>query len=150
MTLNDGRTSWPDYFMNIALLASERSTCLRRKVGAVAVRKNRILATGYNGAPAGIDHCLDAGCMRELMGIPSGERHELCMAVHAEQNLIIQAASLGISLDSADIYCTHKPCFICAKILVNVGVKRVYIRNAYPDQNTDKLFEAANIRLFLI
>lgn len=136
--------------MNLAEMTAERSTCLRRKVGAVAIRNNRILATGYNGAPTGIAHCLDVGCMREQLGIPSGERHELCVAVHAEMNVIIQAACLGISLHRADVYCTHKPCFICAKMLVNMGVKSVITRNVYPDENTDKLLEDANVRLLYL
>ena len=150
MALNDGRISWPTYFMSIATLVAERSTCLRRKVGAVAIRNSRILATGYNGAPSGIPHCLDVGCMREKMGVPSGERHELCMAVHAEQNLIVQAALHGVSLHRSDVYCTHKPCFICAKMLVNVGVKSIVTSHVYPDDNTDKLLEDAGVRLVYI
>ena len=150
MDLKSSRISWQDYFMGIAVMISERSTCLRRKVGAVAVADARILATGYNGAPSGIPHCLDVGCLREQRGIPSGERHELCMAVHAEQNLIIQAAFHGISLHQADVYCTHKPCFICAKMLVNVGVKTIITAHVYPDENTDQLFHDAGVRLLYI
>ena len=105
--------------MEIAFLVAERSTCLRRKVGAVAVKDKRILATGYNGAPTGLSHCLETGCLRESIGVPSGERHELCRGLHAEQNVIIQAAVHGIPLSGADFYCTDQPCLICAKMLIN-------------------------------
>ena len=121
------------YFMNMAFLVAQRSTCRRRKVGAVAVKDNHILATGYNGAPAGAPHCLDIGCLREELGIPSGQRHELCRAVHAEQNVIIQAALHGVSLQGATIYCTTQPCFICAKMLVNAGVAEVRAAEVYDD-----------------
>ena len=150
MALNDGRISWPTYFMSIATLVAERSTCLRRKVGAVAIRNSRILATGYNGAPSGIPHCLNVGCIREVKGIPSGQQLDICRAVHAEQNLIIQAALHGISLHRSDVYCTCKPCFTCAKMLINVGVKSIIISQAYPDDNTDKLLEDAGVRLVYI
>jgi dCMP deaminase len=116
-----------------AHLIATRSTCLRRKVGAVAVKNNRILATGYNGAPSGHAHCLDIGCLRQERGIPSGQRHELCRAVHAEQNVIIQAARHGVSLDGAETYCTTQPCFICAKMLINCGIERVYVTEMYDD-----------------
>ena len=144
------RIPWREYFMKIAELASERSTCLRRKVGAVAVRDNRILATGYNGAASGAPHCLDEGCLREELGIPSGERHELCRAIHAEMNVIIQASLHGVSLKGAELYCTHKPCFICAKMLVNAGIKTIIVHQAYPDENTDTLFSMAHVRLIYI
>lgn len=150
MDLKSSRISWQDYFMGIAALVAQRSTCLRRKVGAVAVKDLRILATGYNGAPKRVPHCLDVGCLREQLGIPSGERHELCAAVHGEQNVIIQAASYGVSLDGADLYCTHKPCFICAKMLVNVGIKTIITTHVYPDENTDQLFHDAGVRLLYI
>lgn len=136
--------------MGIATLVSQRSTCLRRKVGAVAVADSRILATGYNGAPAGIRHCEDAGCLRIKLNIPSGERLDLCYAVHAEQNVIIQAALYGVSLKEATIYCTHKPCFTCAKMLVNAGIKKIVTAHVYPDENTDQLFHDANIHLLYI
>ena len=115
----DNRASWPRYFMDIAHLVAQRSTCLRRKVGAIAVLDRRILATGYNGAPSGVPHCLEVGCLRQQMGIPSGQRHEICRGIHAEQNVIIQAAVHGISLRGAEIFCTTQPCIICAKMLIN-------------------------------
>ncbi len=128
------RLPWPNYFMEIAFLVAERSTCLRRKVGAVAVKDKRILATGYNGAPSGLAHCLETGCLRQKIGVPSGERHELCRGLHAEQNVIIQAAVHGIPLSGADFYCTDQPCLICAKMLINCNVKTIYFAQGYPDQ----------------
>ena len=141
------RTSWTDYFSNIALAVSTRSTCVRRKVGAIAVRDKRILATGYNGAPRGVDHCLDVGCLRESMGIPSGQRHELCRGLHAEQNVIIQAALHGVSLSGAAIYCTTQPCLICAKMLINVGIVRIFALNRYPDELAEAMLTRANVPL---
>jgi dCMP deaminase len=129
----DPRPHWRSYFMDMAHLIATRSTCIRRKVGAVAVKNNRILATGYNGAPSGHAHCLDVGCLRQERGIPSGQRHELCRAVHAEQNVIIQAARHGVSLDAAEIYCTTQPCFICAKMLINCGIGKIYVAEMYDD-----------------
>jgi dCMP deaminase len=128
------RLPWPNYFMEIAFLVAERSTCLRRKVGAVAVKDKRILATGYNGAPSGLAHCLETGCLRQKIGVPSGERHELCRGLHAEQNVIIQAAVHGIPLSGADFYCTDQPCLICVKMLINCNVKTIYFAQGYPDQ----------------
>ena len=131
--MNNNRLPYPKYFMLMAYLVARRSTCIRRQVGAVAVKDNQVLATGYNGAPAGQPHCLDIGCLREELGIPSGERHELCRAVHAEQNVIIQASRHGVSLQGATIYCTTQPCFICAKMLVNAGVDWVRVAETYDD-----------------
>ena len=111
------RPSWNDYFMGITELVAQRSTCTRRRVGAILVRDKRIITTGYNGAPARINHCLDVGCLREQMGIPSGERHELCRGLHAEQNSIIQAAIHGVTIKGATLYCTNMPCSICTKIV---------------------------------
>src|SRR5512136_2014667 len=119
------RPSWDEYFMEITRLVARRSTCLRRQVGAVLVKDKNILATGYNGAPSGVAHCLDAGCLREQLGIPSGERHELCRGLHAEQNAIIQAAFHGIRIQGATIYCTNQPCVICTKMIINAGIKEV-------------------------
>ncbi|MDR2893199.1 MAG: cytidine/deoxycytidylate deaminase family protein [Deltaproteobacteria bacterium] len=141
-----GRMSWPDYFMSITSLVAERSTCLRRKVGAVAVKNKRILATGYNGAPAGMADCLETGCMRERLGVKSGERHELCRGLHAEQNVIIQAAVHGISLYGADLYCTHQPCLICSKMLINCGIRAVYFANPYPDETAERFLTEAGVR----
>ena len=146
----DNRLPWPDYFMNIASLVAERSTCLRRKVGALAVKDKRILATGYNGAPAGLTHCLDIGCMREKLGIPSGQRHELCRALHAEQNVIIQAATHGVSIEGADIYCTTQPCILCAKMLINCRIRAIYFAEGYPDEMSRDMLEEARIPFSLL
>lgn len=135
------RISWKAYFMQMADLAAERSTCLRRKVGAIAVNNNHILATGYNGAPSGSIHCGEIGCLRENMQIPSGERHELCRAVHAEQNVICQAAHHGVSLSGAILYCTHQPCSICAKLIINTGIAMVVYKDGYPDLMTQEILK---------
>lgn len=142
-----GRPSWPSYFMGIARLVAGRSTCLRRHVGAIAVLDKRILATGYNGAPSGLRHCLDIGCLREQNGVPSGQRHELCRALHAEQNVIIQAARHGISIDGADIYCTDLPCVICAKMLINAGIRRIIYGSGYPDDLSRDMLGEARVEL---
>lgn len=130
----DNRLPWPEYFMDITYMVAERSTCTRRKVGAIAVKDKRILATGYNGAPAGVSHCLDVGCLRAQMNIPSGQRHEICRGLHAEQNVIIQAAVHGVSLAGAEVYCTTMPCLICTKMLLNCGIKAVYFVEGYDDE----------------
>src|SRR5512135_2770441 len=126
------RPSWDEYFLELARLVSRRATCLRRKVGAVIVKDKRILATGYNGAPRGLKHCLDIGCVREKLKIPSGERHELCRALHGEQNALIQASLYGISVKGATLYSTCQPCIICAKMLINAGIQEVVIADGYP------------------
>ena len=145
------RPSWDEYFMEVAELAARRSTCLRRNVGAVVVLDKRIIATGYNGAPRGVMHCEErGGCLREKMGIPSGERHELCMALHAEQNAIIQAASMGQSIEGATIYVTHQPCVICAKMIINAGIRRIVVREGYPDQLSVDILAEAGIRTVLL
>ncbi|MBI5529409.1 MAG: dCMP deaminase family protein [Deltaproteobacteria bacterium] len=131
--------------MSFARLAATRSTCLRRQVGAVIVREKRIVATGYNGAPAGVRHCIEAGCLREKLGIPSGERHELCRGLHAEQNAIIQAALHGVSTQGGTVYCTHLPCSICAKMLINAGVRDVVVDAGYPDDLTQEMFSEAGV-----
>ncbi|MBO5940666.1 MAG: dCMP deaminase family protein [Kiritimatiellae bacterium] len=122
--------------MAFASLVATRSTCQRRHVGAVLVRDNRILATGYNGVPSGMEHCDAVGCLRETLNIPSGERHELCRGVHAEQNAIIQAAKYGLSVDGATLYCTHSPCLICAKMLVQAGIRKAFYLEGYEDSRT--------------
>ena len=137
---------WDYFFMKNAELVSDRATCRRRKVGAVAVKNKHIIATGYNGAPSKFKHCTDRVCIREELLVESGTRHELCRAVHAEQNLIVQAAMHGTSLKGADVYCTHMPCSICFKLLVNCGVKHVYFLHGYPDELTiELLWEYWNI-----
>ena len=143
MTTGD-RPDWKDYFMDIAVLVAKRSTCLRRAVGALIVKDKRILATGYNGAPSGIRHCKEAGCLRETMDIASGERHELCRGIHAEQNAIIQAAYHGVQIQGADLYCTNLPCLICTKMIINAGIKKIYYRDGYADElSKEMLSEAA-------
>jgi len=127
---------WDDYFMHIAFAVSLRSTCIRLQVGAVLVKDNHIISTGYNGAPSGVEHCGDSICIRQTLKVPSGERHELCRGVHAEQNAIIQAALHGTSTKGSFIYCTHQPCSICAKMIINAGIKKVYYRNAYTEDST--------------
>ncbi len=139
------RPPWDKYFMDIAVLVSSRSTCLRRKVGACVVGDRRILSTGYNGAPTGIAHCEEVGCLREKLNIPSGERHELCRGLHAEQNAIIQAAKIGVSLKGATMYVTHHPCFICAKMIINSGIKKVVYKDGYPDEMAKKFFEESEV-----
>jgi len=128
------RPSWHEYFLQLARQAATRSTCLRRQVGAVLVRDKRLLSTGYNGSPRGTAHCLDVGCLRDQMGIPSGERQELCRAIHAEQNAIIQAAKHGTNIDGATLYSTTMPCIICAKMIINAGIQRVVYEEGYADQ----------------
>ena len=146
--IEDTRISWDEYFMQMAELTSQRSTCLRRHVGAVIVQNKHVIATGYNGAPRGLKHCAEiGGCLREELNVPSGERHELCRALHAEQNAIIQAAKLGVSIDGATLYCTHQPCSVCARMIINAGIKRVVYQEGYPDDFTLELFAEAGIQL---
>lgn len=128
------RPSWDRYFIEITRLVATRSTCMRRGVGALLVKDRNILATGYNGAPSGITHCSETGCLREQLGVPSGERHELCRGLHAEQNAIIQAARHGVNIDGATLYCTTMPCVICTKMLINAGIRRVVYDQGYADE----------------
>ncbi len=139
------RPDWDEYFLKIASVVSERSTCLRHHMGALAVRNKRILTTGYNGAAAGLKDCLELGCLRDEANIPSGTRHEICRAIHAEQNVIIQAALHGVSLEGCTIYCTHTPCILCAKMLVNARIKRFVSFGAYSDDAFKALFQEAGI-----
>ncbi|MHB9155560.1 MAG: deoxycytidylate deaminase [Endomicrobiales bacterium] len=143
--LKAARPGWDDYFMKMALLVAERSTCRRHHVGAVIVREKRILTTGYNGAASGIKDCLALGCLRDEMKIPSGTRHEICRAIHAEQNAIIQAGLHGITIKGATIYCTHSPCILCAKMLVNAGISEFVACTGYADPSFKELFQAAGI-----
>ena len=145
------RPSWDEYFMEMALLTAKRSTCLRRSVGAVIVQEKHIIATGYNGAPKGIPHCEEiGGCIREQQKVPSGEHHELCRALHAEQNAIIQAATLAQSIEGATIYITHQPCVICAKMIINAGIKRIVVREGYPDQLAVDLLAEAGLKIVML
>lgn len=139
------RPSWEEYFMDIARLVAKRSTCLRRHVGAVLVKEKNILATGYNGVPSGITHCSESGCLRERLQIPSGERHELCRGLHAEQNAIIQAAKHGVNIDGSTLYCTTAPCVICAKMLINAGIYRIVYMEGYPDGLSADMLKEAGI-----
>ncbi|MDR0519056.1 MAG: cytidine/deoxycytidylate deaminase family protein [Clostridiales Family XIII bacterium] len=145
------RPSWDEYFMGIAKLTAERSTCLRRKVGAVIVQDKQIVATGYNGAPKGMAHCDEkGGCLREQLGIPSGERHELCRALHAEQNAIIQAATSGQSIEGATIYITNQPCSICAKMIINAGIRKIIVEQGYPDDFAVEILDEAGLKVVTI
>jgi dCMP deaminase len=141
------RPTWDEYFMELACVIARRSTCLRRQMGALLVRDRRILTTGYNGAPAGLPHCEELGCRREELGIPSGQRPELCRALHAEQNAIIQAALHGVNTRGSALYCTNQPCAICAKMLINAGVVRVVYEGDYPDELAREMLDQAGIEL---
>jgi dCMP deaminase len=141
------RPEWDEYFMAIAYLVSTRSTCLRRAVGAVLVKDNRILCTGYNGAPSGLRHCMEIGCLRDKLKIPSGERHELCRGLHAEQNTLVQAARHGIVVADSILYCTTFPCVICAKMLINAGVKAIFYSQGYADNLTQDMLKEAGVAI---
>lgn len=139
------RISWDEYFMKLAWLVAERSTCERHHVGAVIVRDKRILTTGYNGAASGTKDCLELGCLRNQLNIPSGTRHEICRAIHAEQNAIIQAGTHGINIQGGTLYCTHSPCILCAKMIANAKIKRVVMSIKYPDETFHELFKETGI-----
>jgi len=141
------RPGWDQYFLEIARLVSRRSTCLRRSVGAVLVKERRILATGYNGAPSGLKHCYEVGCLREKQEVPSGERAELCRGLHAEQNAIIQAAFHGVPIKGSIIYATNLPCSICVKMLINAGIEKIIYREGYPDQLARALLKEAKMEI---
>ncbi len=147
MSKKDVRPSWEDYFMDIAVLVAKRSTCIRRTVGAVIVKDKRILTTGYNGAPTGLRHCIETGCVREKLNVPSGERHELCSGIHAEQNAIIQAAFHGVSIRGATLFCTHFPCAICAKMIINAGIRKIYYQSDYADHRSGEYLKEADVAL---
>ena len=142
------RVSWDECFMEIAEIVKTRSTCMRRQIGAVIVKDNRIITTGYNGAPSGSRHCTEIGTYyRQEHNIPSGERHEMCRALHAEQNAIIQAARIGNTTDGATIYVTNQPCVICAKMCINAGIRRIVYKDSYPDELAVKMLNEAGIEL---
>lgn len=141
------RPSWDEYFLELAGLIARRSTCLRRNVGAVLVKEERIIATGYNGAPRGLQHCLDAGCLRQEKGIPSGQRYELCRGVHAEQNAIINAAFYGVSTRDAVLYCTNQPCIICARMIINAGIIKVIHQGDFEDTLSLQFMQEAGIEV---
>ncbi|MCM8776654.1 MAG: cytidine/deoxycytidylate deaminase family protein [Candidatus Omnitrophica bacterium] len=144
------RPDWDEYFIRIAELVSSRSTCIRRHVGAVLVKEKRILATGYNGAPSGISHCEEVGCIREKLKIPSGERHELCRGLHAEQNAIIQAAYHGVSIKGSILYIICHPCSVCAKMIINAGIGEIVIKSGYPDRMAGELLSEAGVKVRVI
>lgn len=139
------RPDWNEYFLELADLVASRSSCLRRQVGAVLVKNERIIATGYNGAPRGLNHCLEIGCLRDEMQIPSGHRYELCRGVHAEQNAIINAAVYGVSTQGAVLYCTNQPCIICARMIINAGIIKVIHRGNFDDQLAMEFLKEAGI-----
>ncbi len=139
------RPSWETYFMEITFLVAKRSTCLRRAVGAVIVKDKRILTTGYNGAPSGIKHCIEIGCLREKLNVASGSKHELCRGIHAEQNAIIQAALHGVSIKGALLFCTNLPCSICAKMIINAGINKIYYASGYADALSGDMLSEAGI-----
>ncbi|MBC8434468.1 MAG: cytidine/deoxycytidylate deaminase family protein [Desulfobacterales bacterium] len=147
MSGESGRPSWETYFMDITFLVAKRTTCLRRAVGAIIVKDKRVLATGYNGAPTGIEHCSEVGCLREQLNVPSGKNHELCRGIHAEQNAIIQAALHGVSIKGATLFCTNLPCSICAKMIINAGISKIYHQSGYADAMSGEMLEAAGIEV---
>lgn len=139
------RPSWDQYFMDITRVVASRSTCMRRQVGAVIVKGKRLLTSGYNGAPQGLPHCSEVGCLRNDRAIPSGERHELCRGTHAEQNAIVQAALYGVAIEGATLYCTHQPCSGCTKMIINAGITRIVYLSGYPDELAGELLAGTNI-----
>ena len=139
------RPSWDTYIMDITCLVAKRSTCTRRGVGAILVKNKQILASGYNGAPTRVAHCSETGCLREQLKVPSGERHELCRGIHAEQNAIIQAASHGVSIKGAILYCTNLPCFICAKMIINAGITQIIYLSGYADTMSEEMLAEAGV-----
>ena len=144
------RPSWDEYFMTITHEVAKRSTCLRRQIGAVLVMDKRILATGYNGVPAGITHCSERGCLRAAHNVPSGERHELCRGLHAEMNALLQSAQYGIRVQGASLYCTNCPCILCTKMLINAGIVRIVAETDYPDKLAKEMLAEAGIQVDLM
>ncbi len=144
------RLTFDEYFMEITKLVAKRSTCLRRQVGAVLVKDKSIVATGYNGSPKKMPHCLDIGCLREKLNVPSGERHELCRGLHAEQNAIVQAAYHGINIKGSVLFCTNQPCLICTKMLINADIIEIIYLDGYPDKLAEEMLSLAevNVRQF--
>lgn len=141
------RPSWDEYFMKLANEVATRTTCLRRGVGALIVKERRILATGYNGVPTGLRHCDVIGCLRQQLGVPSGQRHEICRGLHAEQNALLQAARYGINIEGASIYITTQPCVVCAKMLINAGISEIIYQNPYPDELSMELLKESGIKM---
>ncbi len=144
------RPSWDEYFLRITVELARRSTCLRRGVGAILVRDKRILTTGYNGAPRGLAHCEETGCLRDQQGVPSGERHELCRGLHAEMNAMLQAAIHGVGIEGATLYCTDHPCVLCAKMLINCSIERIVTCGDYPDDLAKQMLKAAHVKVDVV
>ena len=145
--MSNERLGLDEYFIEIAQVVSKRSTCLRHKNGAVLVRNKHIISTGYNGAPSGLPHCSEVGCLREKSMIPSGQRHELCRGAHAEANAIVQAALHGANTEGSTMYSTHRPCSFCAKLIINAKVKKVVYIFSYPDELAVELLTSAGVQL---
>lgn len=145
--MNDKRPTWNEYFMRITEDVSSRAICVKRKVGAIIVKDNHILATGYNGAPKGFAHCTEETCIRKQMSVPSGQRHELCRGLHAEQNAIIQAAVQGVKIDGGTMYCTYQPCVICVKMMINAGIKKLIYSGGYPDELAADMLKESKIEV---
>ena len=149
--MNSNRPSWDEYFLDITHKVKERSKCLRRQVGAILVKDKRIIATGYNGVPSKIRHCDEVGgCIRDINNIESGKNHEICRGLHAEQNAIIQAALYGVSTEGSTLYCTHKPCIICTKMLINAKIKRIVCSDDYPDKLSLGMLKEAKIDVTIL
>lgn len=141
------RPSWDEYFIEIVNVIKKRSTCCRRQVGALIVKDKKILSTGYNGSPTGLKHCEEVGCLRDELGIPSGQRHELCRGLHAEQNAIVHAAHSGVSIAGSTIYVTNQPCILCAKMIINAGIVRIVYEKGYPDELAMELLKEAGVEI---
>ncbi len=141
------RPSWDDYYMEMVDVIKKRSTCLRRQVGAIIVKDKRIISTGYNGSPMNTKHCEEVGCLREQLKVPSGERHELCRAIHAEQNALVQAAYSGTSVKDAVMYITTQPCSLCAKMIINAGISKIIFKGDYPDDMAMEMLKEAGVRV---
>lgn len=147
METTDQRPSWDEYFMTLASEVATRTTCLRRGVGAVIVKDRRILATGYNGVPTGLAHCSETGCLRQQLGVPSGQRHEICRGLHAEQNAIIQAARYGTNIAGSSIYITTQPCVVCAKMIINAGIEEIVYKDPYDDELSLSMLKESGIKM---
>ncbi len=141
------RPNWQKYFIEMAYLVSQRATCTRRKVGAVLVKNNQIISTGYNGAPKRVAHCSITGCLRKQLNVPSGQNHELCRGIHAEQNAIIQAAVNGTQINGSVLYCTTQPCIICTKMIINAEITKVFVAETYPDNMSLDMFDEAGVEV---
>lgn len=144
------RPSWDEYFLKITRDVAERAICVKRSVGALIVKENRILASGYNGTPKGFEHCTEETCLRKQLSVPSGQRHELCRGLHAEQNAIIQAALYGVQIAGGTLYCTYQPCAICVKMIINAGLVRLVYAGGYPDELALQLLKESHLDVLKI